>query len=126
MTKDIKGLLNEEYRGLDDTEKFLLNKYLSVRDDTMTICGEKRLDVEGSIPYALIMQILQVDFDDARAMVISNESESKAVEAAYGFGDLFMDNGKIINDELRDEFIEYAIVGYSADEVFNAYMFQYL
>ncbi|MDO4301399.1 MAG: hypothetical protein Q4D26_08440, partial [Clostridia bacterium] len=123
LPDNVIALLSEEYRNLNETERFLLNRYLSVREDTMTVCGEKGLDAEGSVPYALIMQIMQADFDDARAMVISNESETKAVETAYGFGNLFMEKGNIIDDELKSQFIEYAAVGYSADEVFNAYIF---
>lgn len=91
LSKKIKGLLNDKYFELNETEKFFINQYLYVREDTMTICAEQGLDIEMSIPYALIMQILNVDFEDAKAMVIVNESEKSAVEQAYAFGELFAD-----------------------------------
>lgn len=123
---EVRSLIRKDYRELNETEKFLLNRYVFVRDDTMSVCGNKGLNIEHSIPYALIMQTLDIDFESARAMVISWESESKAVKAAYKYGNLFYEQGKLINDDIKSEFKEYAVVGYSAEEVFNAYIFSML
>ena len=122
----IKGLLNDRYFELNETEKFFINQYLYVREDTMTICAEQGLDIAMSIPYALIMQILNVDFEDARTMVIVYESEKAAVEQAYNFGELFADYGIFSDEEVKREFTDYALVGYTAEEVFNAYAFSLL
>lgn len=126
IPKYLNKLLNRSYSDLTDTDRFYLTNYLNVRQDTMEICQKYGLDVRGSIPYALIMQTFDTDFDTARAMVVSNASESKAVEYAEEFGELFLDYDVFYSEEgeiLKQDFIDCAVVGYRAEEVINAYIF---
>lgn len=51
----------------------------------MTVCADNGLNIEKSVPFALIMQIMNIDFDAARSMVIFNQSETKAVNEALAF-----------------------------------------
>ena len=121
LPKSVKGLLSEKYNKISNIEKSLLNDYLYVRDDTMTVCADNGLNIEKSVPFALIMQIMNIDFDAARSMVIFNQSETKAVNEALAFSELYSSYGAFKENSLKDMFTEYALVGYTAEEVFNAY-----
>lgn len=121
LPKSVKGLLSEKYNKISNIEKSLLNDYLYVRDDTMTVCADNGLNIEKSVPFALIMQIMDIDFDAARSMVIFNQSETKAVNEALAFSELYSSYGAFKENSLKDMFTEYALVGYTAEEVFNAY-----
>lgn len=87
----------------------------------MTVCADNGLNIEKSVPFALIMQIMNIDFDAARSMVIFNQSETKAVNEALAFSELYSSYGAFKENSLKDMFTEYALVGYTAEEVFNAY-----
>lgn len=121
LPKSVKGLLSEKYNKISNIEKSLLNDYLYVRDDTMTVCADNGLNIEKSVPFALIMQIMNIDFDAARSVVIFNQSETKAVNEALAFSELYSSYGAFKENSLKDMFTEYALVGYTAEEVFNAY-----
>ena len=61
---------NQKYSDLDESSKFYLNRYIGVREDTMTECEQNGLTVVESIPMALLMQRIGIDYSHAVDMVI--------------------------------------------------------
>ena len=117
----VLSLFDDKYKSLDDDEKFQLNTYLFVREDTMNICCDNNFSVEESIPYALLMQILDIDLNTAINMVVNYASQKKALESANEYSTQLYDYACFADDNIRKLFAEYIINGYLMSELINVY-----
>ena len=82
LPSDVSALLDQSYEGLSDYEKFAINTYLFVREDTMEICYDKGYLIRDSVPYALLMQTMEIDFSTAENMMVNYGSQKAALEGA--------------------------------------------
>ena len=112
---------NKMYYGLDDSSKFYLNRYIGVREDTMTECEQNGLTVVESIPMSLLMQRLGIDYSHAIDMVIKYGSQTKALDVAKEYREREYDAGFLSQEDIKPELVELLINGYSTYEIINSF-----
>ncbi|MDO4301673.1 MAG: RHS repeat-associated core domain-containing protein [Clostridia bacterium] len=117
----VSSLLEQKYSGLSDDEKFSLNTYLFVREDTMNICCDNRYSVRYSIPYALLMQTMEIDFDTAENMMVNYGSQKTALESANLYSERLYDYACFRDESIKNTVKDYIIDGYNIDDVLKAY-----
>lgn len=112
---------NSRYSEIDDTSKFYLNRYIGVRKDTMTECENNGLNISESIPMALLMQRLDIDYGKAFDMVREYASQSKSLETAMEYREKEFDIGFLSQEDIKPVLTEQLVKGYSTDEVINGF-----
>lgn len=126
-TKDIPeyavGVANStsNYSSLNETDRFYLNRYICVREDTMFECEGYGLNISQSIPMALLMQRLEIDYNKAAEMVVQYCSQAKALEAALEYRNNEYNIGFLSSDEVKPELTELLIEGYDCKEIINSF-----
>ena len=122
LTDEAKQLLDvSKYSSLDHYRKFILNKELQVREDTMKICEERGLDVRSSIVKALIMQRMGFNYDETEETIQNYKSEKIAEQETYKYSlytyDYAFMNDEVVSVKLKD----YVKKGVETDNIINGY-----
>lgn len=119
------AMSNSAYSALDESSKFYLNRYIGVREDTMTVCENNGLVISDSIPFALLMQRLNIDFSQATDMMIEYRSQTKALDEAMNYREKAYGIGFLSQEEFMPELTGLIIEGYSTEEVINSFAVAY-
>lgn len=112
---------NSRYSELDNSSKFYLNRYIGVREDTMTECEYNGLTIKESIPMALLMQRLKFDYSSAVDMVINYGSQTAALNSAMEYREKEFEIGFLSQDNIKPELVNLLKVGYSTDELIESF-----
>ena len=105
------------YSDIDESSKFYLNRYVGVREDTMTECQNNGLTIKESVPMALLMQRLNISYSRAVDMVISYESQNLALEASMEYREAEYEIGFMGQEEIKPELVDLLIDGYDTEEI---------
>lgn len=86
LTEEVKKLVkgNKFYSRVTPSDQYDLGQQLGVREDTMLECEENGLNIRRSVPIALIMQRMNIDFMDAINMIGNIGSQKEALKSAGG------------------------------------------
>ena len=117
----VLSLLNDSYNSLSDDDKFQLNTYLYVRSDTMEECCNNGYSVKDSIPYALLMQTMDIDLSTAVDMVATYASQNSALESANMYSSEQYQYHCFKNEDLKKTLQGFVIQGYQIDKLLKAY-----
>ena len=115
------AMSNGRYSDLDESSKFYLNRYIGVREDTMTECENNGLGISEAIPMALLMQRLKTDYSHAVDMVISRRSQTKALESSMEYREREFEIGFLAQEEFKSDFVDLLIEGYNTEEIIDSF-----
>ena len=71
------------YTDLTREEKELLKIYVHLREDTAAVCSQAGMSIRESIPYAIIMQMLNISYSDVCEMAKNHGDVEEALSQAW-------------------------------------------
>jgi len=114
---------NEKYSDLSFNEKFILNDKVGLREDTMIECEKRGYSISDSVYKALIMQRLNISFDDTILMIEMFGNEQKAANETLKFRKYEYSCAFMNDEEVRSELLEELKNGVETEKIMDIYAF---
>ena len=114
---------NEKYSDLSFNEKFILNDKVGLREDTMIECEKRGYSISDSVYKALIMQRLNISFDDTLLMIEMFGNEQKAANETLKFRKYEYSCAFMNDEEVRSELLEELKNGVETEKIMDIYAF---
>ncbi|MDO4299815.1 MAG: RHS repeat-associated core domain-containing protein [Clostridia bacterium] len=119
------AMSNAVYSKTDENSKFYLNRYIGVREDTMTECENNGLSIKESIPFALLMQRLEFNYSSAEEMMVYYGSQTAALDAAMEYRKKEYETGFLSQEDIKPELVDLLKEGYNTDEITKCFALAY-